>query len=57
MKMNDNWEYICRATMAKKYTVASVMIVRTTAENLSALILWKMHQEMMMNADRSVCFR
>ena len=42
--------------MAKKYMVASVMIVRTTAENLGALMLWKMHQAMTTKADRSRCF-
>ena len=43
--------------MARKYIVASVMIVRTTAENLSALILWNMHQATTTKADRSRCFR
>jgi len=53
MKAKHSWMYICRATIARKYIVPSVTIVRTTAESLSAPILWYVHQAMTRNADSS----
>ena len=53
MRTKDIWEYICRATIARKYIVASVAIVRITAENLNTLIFLKVHQATTRNADRS----
>ena len=56
MKAKDSVQYTCIVTMARKYIVASVAIVRITTESLSALILRKMHQATTRNADRSGCF-
>ena len=56
MKTKDNWTYICRATMARKYIVASVAMVRITAESLSTLVFRNVHQATTRNADRSRCF-
>ena len=42
--------------MARKYIVASVAIVRITAENLNTLIFRKVHQATTRNADRSKWF-
>ena len=57
MKTKDSVEHTCAVTMARKYIVLSVAIVRITSESLSAPILWKMHQATTMNADRSRCFQ
>jgi len=53
MRTKDSGPYICRATMTKKYIVASAAIVRITAENLNTLISRKVHQATTANADRS----
>jgi len=53
MKTKDSSTYVCMATMTRKYIVASVMIVRTNAENLSELLRWEVYQMMTMNADNS----
>ena len=53
MGTKDSWIYTCRATIARKYIVASVTIVRITAENLSVLISRYAHQAMTRNADNS----
>ena len=42
--------------MARKYIVASAMIVRTNAENLSELLLRYVYQTMTRNADTSKRF-
>ena len=53
MKTKDNWTYTCKATIARKYIVASVTTVRTTAETLSVPTLRYAHQAMTRNAERS----
>jgi hypothetical protein len=55
MRLKDSWIYVCMATTAMKYIVASAAIVRTNAENLSALLLRYVYQTMTRNADRSKC--
>src|SRR5258707_5543651 len=53
MRLKDIWIYVCTAIMTKKYIVASETIVRTNAENLSALLLRYVYQAMTRNADSS----
>jgi len=53
MRLKDSWMYICAATMARKYTVASVTKVRINAENLRVLLLRYIYQTTTRNADRS----
>jgi len=48
-----SWIYICRATIARKYIVASATMVRTTAENLNVVTLRYAHQTTTRNADTS----
>ena len=55
MRIKDSWTYTYIVTVARKYIMPSVTIVRTTAENLSASMLWYAHQAMTMNADGSRC--
>jgi len=56
MRTKDSWVYSCRATIARKYIVTSVAIVRTTAESLSTLKWRNVHQATTRKADRSKCF-
>jgi hypothetical protein len=55
MRLKDSWIYVCMATIARKYIVASATIVRTNAESLSALLLQYVYQTMTRNADSSKC--
>ena len=55
MTLKDIWIYVCTATIAKKYIVASEAIVRTNAENLSAALSRYVYKAMTRNADRSKC--
>ena len=55
MRPKDIRIYVCTAIITKKYIVASETIVRTNAENLSALLLRYVYQAMTRNADSSRC--
>ena len=56
MNVKDNSTYVCMATIARKYIVASATIVRTNAENLSELLRWDVYITMTTNADNSKRF-
>jgi len=53
MKIKDNSTYVCMATIARKYIVASVTIVRINTENLSELLMRYVYQTIARNADSS----
>jgi len=57
VRLKDSWTYVWRATIARKYIVASVTIVRIKAENLSVLLFRYVYQTMMRNADNSKRFQ
>ena len=53
MKTKDSSTYVCMATIARKYIVASVTIVRINTENFSELLMRYVYQTMARNADNS----
>jgi len=54
MRLKEIWIYICAASMTTKYIVASVMITRANAENLSEPLLRYVYQTTVRIADMSV---
>jgi len=55
IRLKESWMYVCMATITKKYIVASEIIVRTNAENLSVVLLRYVYQATARNADSSTC--
>lgn len=53
MRLNEIWMYICAASIIMKYIVASAMITRANAENLSEPLLRYVYQTTVRIADIS----
>ena len=54
MRLKEIWMYICAASMMMKYIVASAMITRANAENLSEPLLRYVYQITVRIADISI---
>ena len=55
MRLKEIWMYICAASIIMKYIVASAMITRANAENLSEPLLRYVYQTTVRMADISAC--
>ena len=53
MRLKEIWMYICAASIIRKYIVASAMITRANAENLSEPLFRYVYQTTVRIADTS----